>query len=77
MVYKPCRLFLVNVTLSWPISLRGPLQELVAALNTAKLPKQAYDALEIPNCNNFFWCDSHTMLQWLKNPDLRLNEFIM
>ena len=57
---------------SWSIARR----ELVAALNLAKLLKQASDALQIPNCSNFCWCDSRTVLQRLKNPDLRLNEFI-
>ena len=38
--------------------------------------KQASDALEISNRSNFFLCDFRTLLQWLKNPDLRLNKFI-
>ena len=70
-VFGKCNIVLANQS-SWPIARK----ELVAALNTAKLLKQASDALEIPNCSNFFWCDSRTVLQWLKNPDLRLNKFI-
>ena len=66
-----CNIVLANQS-SWPIAKK----ELVAALSTAKLLKQASDALEIPNCSNLFWCDSHTVLQRLKNPDLRLNKFI-
>ena len=70
-VFGKCNIVLANQS-SWPIARK----ELIAALNTAKLLKQASDALEIPNCSNFFWCDSRTVLQWLKNPDLRLNKFI-
>ena len=41
-----------------------------------KLLKQVFDALEIPNCSNFFWCDCRTVLLWLKDSDLRLNKLI-
>ena len=70
-VFSKCNIVLANQS-SWPIATK----ELVAVSNTAKLLKQACDALKIPNCSNFFWCDSRTVLQWLKNPDLRLNKFI-
>ena len=70
-VFGKCNIVLANQS-SWPIARK----ELVAALNISKLLKQASDALKIPNSSNFFWCDSRTVLQWLKNPDLRLNKFI-
>ena len=69
--FGKCDIVFANQS-SWPIARK----ELVAALNTAKLLKQAPDALETPNCSNFFRCDSRMVLQWLKNPDLRLNKFI-
>ena len=66
-VFGKCKVVLANQN-SWPIARK----ELVAALNTTKLLKQASEGLQISNCSNFFWCDSFTVLQWLKNPDLRL-----
>ena len=48
-VFGKCNIVLAN-QFSWPIARK----ELVAALNPAKLLKQASDALEIPNCSNFF-----------------------
>ena len=71
-VFGKCNIVLAN-QYSRPIAGK----ELIAALNTAKPLEQVPDALEIPNCSNFFWCDSGTVLQWLKNLDLRLNKFIM
>ena len=70
-VFVKCNFVLANQS-SWPIARK----EHVAALNTAKLLKQASCALEIPNCSNFFWCDSRTLLLWFKNSDLRLNKLI-
>ena len=70
-VFGKCKVVLANQN-SWPIARK----ELVAALNTTKLLKQASEGLQISNCSNFFWCDSFTVLQWLKNPDLRLSKFI-
>ena len=57
---------------SWTIARK----ELSAALNSAKLMKSVCDALSIPDCPRFFWCDSKTTLQWLKNPNLRLHRFV-
>ena len=70
-VFGKCKVVLANQN-SWPIARK----ELVAALNTTKLLKQASEGLQISNCSNFFWCDFCTVLQWLKNPDLRLSKFI-
>ena len=70
-VFDKCNIVLANQS-SWPIARK----DLVAALNTAKLLKRASDTLEIPNCSNFFGCDSRAVPQWLKKPDLRLNKFI-
>ena len=71
-VFGECNIVLANQS-SWPIARK----EIVAALNTAKLLKQVSDALEVSNCSNFFCCDSRRVLQWLKNPDLRLNKSII
>ena len=57
-VFGKCNVVLAD-QFSWPIARK----ELVAALNTAKLSKQASEVLQIPNCSNFFWCDSGTVLQ--------------
>ena len=70
-VIGKCTLVLAN-QFSWPIARK----ELAAALNTAKLMKSTSNALNISECSRFFWCDSKTVLQWIKNPDLRLNKFI-
>ena len=51
-------------------------KELVAAVLSAELMKSAIDALQLPNCSKYFWCDSKVVLQWIKNPDLRLAKFI-
>ena len=48
-VFGKCNIVLANQS-SWPIARK----ELVAALNIAKLLKQASDALKIPNSSNFF-----------------------
>ena len=45
--------------LSWGIARK----ELVAALATTKLLKVAFDALKLPKCSKFFWCDSWSILQ--------------
>ena len=57
---------------SWPIARK----ELVAAVTTAELSKQALNALELPGCKLYFWCDSCNVLQWIQNKDLRLDKFI-
>ena len=57
---------------SWPIARK----ELVAALTTTELSRQAFEALELPGCERYFWCDSRNVLQWIKNKDLRLDRFI-
>ena len=75
----PCVLFvlgkctIVLTNQSWRTIAR---KELVAALATAKLLKVAFDALKLPDCSKYFWCDSRSVLQWIKNPDLRVNKFI-
>jgi len=51
-------------------------KELVAAVMSAELMKAASDALQLPDCTQFFWCDSKVVLQWIKNPELRLAKFI-
>ena len=33
------------------------------------------DALQLPKCQKFFWCNSKVVLQWLSNPELRLDKF--
>ena len=48
-VFVKCNIVLANQS-SWPIARK----ELVAALNTVKLLKQVFDALEISICSNFF-----------------------
>ena len=48
-VFGKCNIVLANQTL-WPVAWK----ELVAALNKPKLLKQASDALERPDCSNFF-----------------------
>ena len=57
---------------SWPIARK----ELVAALTTAALSKQALNALELLGCKLYFWCDSRNVLRWIQNKDLRLDKFI-
>ena len=57
---------------SWPIARK----ELVAAVTTVELSKQALNALELPGCKLYFWCDSRNVLQWIQNRDLRLDKFI-
>ena len=57
---------------SWTIARK----ELVAAVTTAELAKQAFDALRLPGCKIYFWCDSKNVLQWIHNKDLRLDRFI-
>ena len=70
-VLGKCTIVLANQS-SWSIARK----ELVAAVNTTKLMNSAFDALKVFACRKFFWCDSRTVLQWIKNPDLRLNRFI-
>ena len=70
-VLGKCTIVLTNQS-SWAIARK----ELVAALATAKLLKVAFDALKLPDCSKYFWCDSRSVLQWIKNPDLRVNKFI-
>ena len=57
---------------SWPITRK----ELVAAVTTAELSKQALNALELLGCKLYFWCDSRNVLQWIQNKDLHLDKFI-
>ena len=57
---------------SWPIARK----ELVAALTTTELSRQAFEALGLPGCERYFWCDSRNVLQWIKNKDLCLDRFI-
>ena len=57
---------------SWAIARK----ELTAAVNTSKLMYQANEALKLDISKRYFWCDSKTVLSWIKNPDLRLNKFI-
>ena len=57
---------------SWPIARK----ELVAAVTTVELSKQAFDALGLSGCKLYFWCDSRNVLQWIHNKDLRLDKFI-
>ena len=71
LVFGKCNIALANQS-SWSIAWK----ELVTALNTAKQLKQASDASQIRNSKNYFWCNSRTVLQWLKNLDVRLNKFI-
>ena len=57
---------------SWPIARK----ELVGALTTTELSRQAFEALGLPGCERYFWCNSLNVLQWIKNKDLRLDRFI-
>lgn len=57
---------------SWPIARK----ELTAAVNTSKLMYQASEALKLKISKRYLWCDSQTVLSWIKNSDLRLNKFI-
>ena len=57
---------------SWPIARK----ELVAAVTTVELLKQAFEALALPNCKHYFWSDSRNVLQWIRNKELRLDRFI-
>ena len=36
---------------------------------------KAIDALQLPKCQKFFWCDSKVVLQWLSDRELRLQKF--
>ena len=36
----------------------------------------ANDALQLPKCKKYFWCDSKVVLQWITNQDLRLPKFV-
>ena len=38
--------------------------------------KQAFDALHLDDCAKYFWCDSRTVLSWIRNMNLRLTKFI-
>ena len=57
---------------SWPIACK----ELVAALTTTELSRQAFEALGLTGCERYFCCDSRNVFQWIKNKDLRLDKFI-
>ena len=70
-VLGKCTIVLTNQS-SWAIA----RIEVVAALATAKLLKVTFDALKLPDCCKYFWCDSRSILQWIKNPELRVNKFI-
>ena len=56
---------------NWPIAKK----ELFAAVISVELMAKAIDALQLPKCQKFFWCDSKVVLQWLSNPELRLDKF--
>ena len=36
---------------------------------------KAIDALQLSECQKFVWCDLMVVLQWLSNPELRLDKF--
>ena len=57
---------------SWSIARK----ELVAAVTTVELSRQALLALGLSECKQYFWSDSRNVLQWIKNRDLRLEKFI-
>ena len=57
---------------SWPIACK----ELVAVVTTTELAMQAFKALDLPECQQYFWIDSGNVLQWITNRDLRLEKFI-
>ena len=56
---------------SWPIAKK----ELFAAVVSVDLMSQAQKVLQVPHCQKFFWCDSKVVMQWISNPDLRLEKF--
>ena len=56
---------------NWPIAKK----ELFAAVISVELMAKAIDALQLPKCQKFLWCDSKVVLQWLSNPELRLDKF--
>ena len=55
---------------SWPIARK----ELVAALTTTELSGQAFEALGLPGCERYFWCDSRNVLQWIKKQGFALGQ---
>ena len=56
---------------NWPIAKK----ELVAAVIAVDLMQSAFKALLLPECTKSFWCDSKVVMQWISNPDLRLDKF--
>ena len=48
----------------------------MAVVTTIELSKQSFDALGLPNCKQYFWCDSRNVLQWIKNKELALDSRI-
>ena len=57
---------------NWPIARK----ELIAAVMSVRLLHDASNALQLPDCTLQAWCDSKVVLQWIRNPDLRLSKFI-
>ena len=43
---------------------------------SVRLLHDASNALQLPDCTLQAWCDSKVVLQWIRNPDLRLSKFI-
>ena len=70
-VFGKSRVVLQNQK-NWAIARK----ELTAALMSVELIKSACDALQLPNCKNYYWCDSQVVLHWIKNHDLRLPKFV-
>ena len=50
---------------NWPIAKK----KFFAAVISAELMAKAIDVLQLPKRQNFFWCESKVVLQWLSNPE--------
>ena len=55
---------------SWPIARK----ELVSAVIVQELLSQAKEASKFPNCRCHLWSDFRNVLQWIRNPDLRVDK---
>ena len=55
---------------SWPIARK----ELVSAVIVQELLSQAKEASKFSNCTSHLWSDSCNVLQWIRNPDLRVDK---